>query len=239
MARSIFIGPFHDGILRMLQGTAGVLYEHFELGPGVPNVTWAVAATMTQAGVDRLDVWRDAKVLSGLRESFGKRVKATAEDGWLEVHARLEPLFSASVETTYDWGADPKGVGDLLSYLTELLYAMRTGRQMVSLLPAPDLELSRRAIPLELWLPVKNLLDTAHIVTPVVVAPQFRMKRTDVALLDELLDGAPFARYVRGHADLNDVSIDPGRAADIVSSSADTLWQMNRTLLKHGRSWRG
>jgi hypothetical protein len=141
----------------------------------------------------------------------------------------------SAVDTSYDWLHDPLDINDLEVFIVELLYSLKTRSDAVWLSHLPNIDRYRSHVSPDVLIPIAILLSSMNRLVPTALAPQVAMSRSDILLFDEVLESMPFRAYANAHAQLNDPSTKLTRASSAITTAANAVHVVTKTLLKRRR----
>jgi hypothetical protein len=221
--RRAFISPRHH----LWLDVAAAAERGVPSGFGVKRRLPAIALTsLLQAGVERLEV--HGPEYSVLPAYLKRRVTYAPLDTMLQSFVQLHSLLSASAKTD----AQRRTANNLAAFLTEIIYAAETGKHVIKIRSGLRLSHARRWLPRELLVPIENLVRTIELVTPRTIVPSFEIEKNSVVLLEEIMEGKHYERYVAAHEVLGDATLPAYVARDLVTASAAPLMRLNRALFR-------
>jgi hypothetical protein len=229
-AREAILGPFQLAAMETINKIVN-LPEVLDSLPPL-NAQDLFYSVMFQSGVEGLELIGGSEKDKPTLEILAKRVTCHLGPEWAEVFMVLHETFYRHLgEDFLDTRRDAR-LGKLFRFLVDLLYALRRGKNLISIFDVPKIEATQELLPAELLLPIKSLMANFHHLTANLPSPRITVGSENVALFEEIILSVLFKSYEKAHQALDDVRRTNELAIDLVRNAARRLCESNSSLLR-------
>lgn len=194
----------------------------------IPNLWYA---SILQAGVNKLELpmypedpiegfFDDVAPTSKYLEN---RVRCTRVEDLVFITSFVSMAFGQDVTDVSEDTEVDAAYATIILFLTELLLAVRMKRNIVSVRPLPTYEYVEPSIPIDLSLPIKNLLEMLQPTSLKVASSVKECDASNIKLFDDLIISSAYKQYMNSHAALDENKIDPEKARNIIYKASREL----------------
>lgn len=194
----------------------------------VPNLWYA---SILQAGVNKLEIpMYPEDPIEGFFDDVAptskylkNRVRCTRIEDLVFITSFVSMAFGQDVTDVSEDVEVDAAYATIILFLTELLLALRMKRNIVSVRPLPTYEYVEPSIPIDLSLPIKNLLAMLQPTSLRVASSVKECNYTNIKLFDDLIISSAYKQYMDSHAVLDENIIDPDKAVNIIYKASREL----------------
>ena len=194
----------------------------------IPNLWYS---SILQAGVNKLELlmypedpiegfFDDVAPTSKYLEN---RVRCTRIDDLVFITSFVSMAFGQDVTNVSEDIEVDAAYATIILFLTELLLAVRMKRNIVSVRPLPTYEYVEPSIPIDLSLPIKNLLAMLQPTSLKVASSVKECDSSNIKLFDDLIISSAYNNYINSHSALDENNIDPDKAGKIIYKASREL----------------
>ena len=156
-----------------------------------------------------------------------EKARIISESKVLEPSTAIRKIFQYYLPDNFERKEENSCVFSIQNFLAELLIASSTDSSIVRQLDSikKDIEKAKGLLPLELWHPIKYLIDSICVDKIDLPHITHSIKSTEIERFNKILKDSPFKNYKSAHTDLDIVSVEKSAALSEIQKKSYNLYK--------------